>query len=176
MIADGIKKQIDRPRILIVDDELAITKFIRANLKSEGFETSAALSGTAALEMVELELPDLVVLDIMLPDIDGFEVCAKIRTWSSVPIIMLSARVGEDDKIKSLDLGADDYITKPFNTQELTARIKAVLRRVQNDGDLGDTPIYDDGDLKVNFAWHEAARDGKQIKMTPSEYRKRHGL
>ena len=167
---DRIRKQSDRPRVLIVDDELAITKFVRANLKAEGFETIVSLSGAAALEAVELELPDLVVLDINLPDIDGFEVCNRLRGWSSVPIIMLSARVGEEDKIKCLDMGADDYITKPFSAHELVARIRAVLRRAQSSDETTDTPVFDDGCLRVNFAGHEATLNGTPIKMTPTEF------
>ncbi len=103
-----------KTRILVVDDELNIVKFLRANLEAKNYEVLAAMDGAEALQTFEMELPDLVILDIMMPKIDGFEVCRRLREWSQIPIIMLSARGDESDKVKCLDLGADDYITKPF--------------------------------------------------------------
>jgi len=121
-----------KTHILVVDDELSIIKFLRANLEASGYEVLAAMNGTEALQTFEMELPDLVILDIMMPKVDGFEVCRWLREWSQVPIIMLSARGHEDDKVKCLDLGADDYITKPFGKDELIARVRAVMRRTES--------------------------------------------
>src|SRR4030042_6086288 len=118
-------------RILVVDDKLAIIKFLRANLESNGFQTSAAIDGAQALQIIERELPDLIILDIVMPKIDGFEVCRRLREWSRIPIIMLSALADEEDKVKCLELGADDYISKPFGLSELMARVGAVLRRTE---------------------------------------------
>ena len=121
-----------KTHILVVDDELSIIKFLRANLEASGYEVLAAMNGTEALQTFEMELPDLVILDIMMPKVDGFEVCRWLREWSQVPIIMLSARGHEDDKVKCLDLGADDYITKLFGKDELIARVRAVMRRTES--------------------------------------------
>lgn len=120
-----------KTRVLIVDDELSIIKFLRANLESSGYQVLTAMNGVEAIQTFEMELPDLVILDIMMPEMDGFEVYRRIREWSQIPIIMLSARGDESDKVKCLDLGADDYITKPFGAKELIARVKAVLRRTE---------------------------------------------
>ena len=123
-----------RPRILVVDDDPAIIKFVRANLKADDYETLAALDGAEAIEVVEREMPDLVILDIMLPRIDGFEVLSRLREWCQIPIIVLSARGDAEDKVKCLDLGADDYLSKPFDLEELLARIRAVFRRTEAAG------------------------------------------
>lgn len=115
-------------RILIVDDDPAILKFIRVNLEARGYEVLLAADGEQAINIIKTEAPDLILLDIMMPKIDGFEVCRRIREWSRIPIIILSAREGEMDKVKCLDCGADDYLTKPFPLKELLVRIKAVFR------------------------------------------------
>ena len=159
-----------RPCVLIVDDDLAIIKFLRANLKAEDYETLAAMDGVEALQTIEKELPDLVILDIMLPKIDGFEVCRQLREWSQMPIIMLSARGDEEDKVKCLDLGADDYITKPFGVGELIARVKAVSRRTEAAAAILDQPTFTSGDLKINFAQRLVTVAGKEVKLTPTEY------
>ncbi len=159
-----------RPHFLIVDDELAIIKFVRANLQAEDYEALTALDGAEALETVEMELPDLVILDIMLPKIDGFEVCRRLREWSQIPIIMLSARGDEEDKVKCLDLGADDYITKPFSVDELLARVRAVLRRAQAVGAVPAQPSFISGDLEINFAARRVSFTGNEVKLTPTEY------
>ena len=117
-----------RPRIPIVDNDFTITKFLRANLKAEGYETFIALGGTQALDTIERGLPSLVILDIVLPNMDGFELCQRFREWSRIPIIMLSTRGGEQDKVKCLDLGADDYISKPFGVDELLVRVRTVFQ------------------------------------------------
>lgn len=120
-----------KTRVLVVDDELINIKLLRANLEARDYEVLAAMDGAEALRIVETELPDLLILDIMMPKMDGFEVCRQLREWSQVPIIMLSARSDTKDKIKCLDLGADGYITKPFDTNELISQVKAVLRLVE---------------------------------------------
>ncbi len=119
------------PRILIVDDEPLVLKFVRANLQSMDYEIFAAMDGIEALHIVEKEMPDLVILDIMMPKMDGFEVCRRLREWSQIPIIMLTARHDVEDKVKCLNAGADDYITKPFGINELIARVRAILRRTE---------------------------------------------
>ena len=111
--------------ILIVDDEVSILKFLRSNLDDKGYAVISASNGEEALHTIERELPDLIVLDVMMPKMDGFEVCRRLREWSQIPIIMLSARGDEKDKVKCLDLGADDYIVKPFGASELMARVSA---------------------------------------------------
>ncbi len=159
-----------RPRILIVDDDLAIIKFVRANLKAEDYETLTAMDGAEALEVIERELPDLVILDIMMPKVDGFEVCHRLREWSQIPIIVLSARGDEEDKVRCLDMGADDYISKPFGVSELIARVNAVLRRAQAVGAVPAQPAFSSDDLEVNFAQRRVTIAGDEVKLTPTEY------
>ncbi len=160
-----------KTRILVVDDELSIVKLLRTTLEARGFEVLTALNGAEAIHVFEKELPDLVILDIMMPKMDGFEVCRQLREWSQVPVIMLSAKGDEKDKVKCLDIGADDYITKPFGQEELLARVKAVLRRSQvvTAAPLNQ-PRYVNGDLEINFAQRRATLSGQEIKLTPTEY------
>jgi DNA-binding response OmpR family regulator len=122
---------MSQAHILIVDDVASILRFVGTGLRAEGYEVTEAMDGEEAVRAVEKTLPDLVILDIMMPNVDGFEVCRRVREWSHVPIIMLSAMADPMDKVKSLDLGADDYLVKPFSINELMARIKAVLQRSQ---------------------------------------------
>ena len=159
-----------RPRVLIVDDDLAIIKFLRANLKAEDYETLTAMDGAEAIQTIEKELPDLVILDIMMPKIDGFEVCRQLREWSQIPVIMLSARGDEEDKVKCLNLGADDYITKPFGVGELIARVRAVFRRTEAAGTIPTQPSFTTGDLEINFVERSVTAAGKKVKLTPTEY------
>jgi two-component system KDP operon response regulator KdpE len=159
-----------RPRILIVDDDLVIIKFLRANLKASDYETLTAMDGAEALEVIERELPDLVILDIMMPNMDGFEVCRQLREWSRLPVIMLSARGDATDKVKCLNLGADDYITKPFGVAELTARVRSMLRRTKATA-IPTQPSFTSGDLKINFAQRQVIIAGNEVKLTPTEYR-----
>jgi len=156
--------------ILVVDDELSIIKFLRANLESKGYEVLVAMNGAEALHIFEMELPDLVLLDIMMPKMDGFEVCRRLREWSQVPIIMLSARGDVSDKVKCLDLGADDYITKPFGAGELIARVRAVLRRTKEGAAKPTQPLFSNRELEVNFAQRKVTITGKEVKLTPTEY------
>ena len=159
-----------KKRILIVDDEVSILKFLRSNLEDRGYAVISASNGEEALNTIEMELPDLIVLDVMMPKMDGFEVCRRLREWSQIPIIMLSARGDEKDKVKCLDLGADDYIVKPFGASELMARVSAVLRRTKT-ADL--SPMRSSiasGDLAINFAKRQITRAGAEVKLTPTEY------
>jgi two-component system KDP operon response regulator KdpE len=159
-----------RTRILIVDDDLAIRKFVRANLEARDYETLMAADGAEALQVMEKELPDLVLLDIMMPQMDGFEVCRRLRQWSQVPIIMLSARGDESDKVECLDLGADDYITKPFGIEELLARVRAVLRRTEKVRATPAQPSFTCGNLVINFAERQVSVNDREVRLTPTEY------
>jgi len=159
-----------RPHILIADDDLAIIKFLRTNLEAEGYETLTAMDGAEALQTIEMELPDLVILDIMMPKLDGFEVCQRLREWSQIPIIMLSARGDEEDKVKCLDCGADDYITKPFGVEELIARVRAMFRRTTLWNEHPE-PALRCHDLVIDFASHQVTRGGQEVNLTATEFR-----
>jgi DNA-binding response OmpR family regulator len=158
-------------KILIVDDDGGIRKFVRANLEAREYGVLMAADGQEGLQVLEKELPDLILLDIMMPKIDGFEVCRRVREWSKVPIIMLSARDGEMDKVKCLDCGADDYLTKPFSLIELLSRIKAVLRRVQDNTPLFCRPKYKCEELEVDLAQNRVYLNGTDLILTGTEYK-----
>jgi two-component system KDP operon response regulator KdpE len=154
-------------QILIVDDDPSIRKFVRANLEARNYGVLLAGDGEEGLQIVEKELPDLIILDIMMPQMDGFEVCRRVREWSQIPIIMLSARDDEDDKVKCLDSGADDYLTKPFSLKELLSRIKAILRRSEQG--VGQ-PKVQCGDLEVDLVQNTISLKGQVVDLTPTEY------
>ncbi len=158
-------------KILVVDDEPRMVQLITMNLKLEGFDVISAPDGYQALEKVTKEIPDMVILDIMMPDMDGFETLKKIREISSVPVIFLSVKGEEFDRVRGLDLGADDYITKPFGPKELISRIKAVLRRTEPDGTNRKTEIVVDNDLKIDFDQRKVWARGKEVRLRPTEYR-----
>lgn len=160
-----------RKRILVVDDEVRIRRFVRMNLDLEGYDVSEAGDGLAALVKVREELPDLVLLDVMMPNMDGFETLERIRQISSVPVIMLTVKGGEEDKIRGLDLGADDYVTKPFSPRELSSRIRAVLRRIETPKTQAGEPLVIDEDLAIDFPRREVIVRGEHIKLRPTEYR-----
>jgi DNA-binding response OmpR family regulator len=160
-----------KPRVLIVDDEPAIRKFVRANLEARDYDTLVAMDGTEASDIIERELPDLIILDINMPKMDGFEVCKQVREWSQTPIIFLSARSGEMDKVKCLEMGADDYITKPFGVDELLARVKAVMRRAQASSDTDNLPVFSTNELTVDFARHLVTLSNENINLTATEYK-----
>ena len=156
-----------KQRILVVDDEPAILELVSYNLKRDGYEVITAADGKSALEMFMNEMPDLGILDLMSPEPDGYEVCKRIRAQSAVPVIMLTARGEEQDRIRGLDLGADDYVVKPFSPRELLARVRAVLRRspmVQEDGRLVA------GDLVIDSERHQVTIAGEPIELTPKEF------
>jgi DNA-binding response OmpR family regulator len=158
-------------RILVVDDEERMVRFIRLNLEHDGFQVIEAYNGTQAINKIRSNLPDLVLLDIMMPDMDGFEVLKIVREVSSVPIIMLTAKGEEDDRVRGLELGADDYITKPFSPRELVSRVKAVLRRTESASMSTHGLIEVDDRLKLDFDRREVWVDGKLVKLRPTEYR-----
>ena len=158
-------------KILIVDDEKSIVDIVAYNLKKEGYETIEAYDGEAGLALAFSENPDLILLDIMMPKLDGFEVCNEIRKKSQVPIIMLTARVEEVDKVLGFELGADDYVTKPFGVKELVARVKANLRRKSGTGEsVSDDKILTFGDLTINPDLYEIRRGGELIELTRREF------
>jgi len=158
-------------RILVVDDEKRMVGFIRLNLEQDGFIVIEAYNGTQALDRLRDSLPDLILLDVMMPDMDGFEVLQTIREISAVPVIMLTAKGEENDKVKGLELGADDYVTKPFSPRELVSRVKAVLRRGATLDDDESGRIEVDKRLQMDFGRHEVWVDGELIKLRPTEYR-----
>ncbi len=158
-------------RILIVDDEQNIVDILKFNLQKEGFETLEAYDGQQGLELAEKEKPDLILLDLMLPEMDGFTVCRRIRQNSQVPILMLTAREEEVDKVLGLELGADDYITKPFSPRELMARVKANLRRTAEEiVKKEEHPVLRGGDLEVDPAQYEVRRAGTVLELTLREF------
>lgn len=160
-----------RKRILVTDDEARMRRFVRMNLDLEGYDVFEAENGLVALQRVRDDMPDLVLLDVMMPDLDGFETLARIREMSSVPVIMLTVKEDEEDRIKGLDLGADDYITKPFSPRELVSRIRAVLRRVEPTKAAADEPLVIDADLAIDFRRRDVIVRGERIKLRPTEYR-----
>ena len=160
-------------KILVVDYEASIVTMLAYNLKKEGYDVVTAEDGEVALEKFESENPDLLLLDIMMPKMDGYEVCRKIREKSNVPIIMLTARADEVDKVVGLEMGADDYVTKPFGNRELIARVKANLRRsdiapVTNNEKDGNNQVY--GDLNIDFDRYEVTKRGEVINLTLREF------
>jgi len=158
-----------QPRILLVDDELAIQRSVGLLLRARGYNVQIAGTGADAIAMAAREEPDLVVLDLGLPDLEGTEVCRRIRTTSQVPIVVLSARGAEADKVNALDLGADDYITKPFGPDELLARIRVALRRVSTE-EREERGRVVAGDLIIDFDRHRVLKDELEIRLTPKEF------
>jgi two-component system KDP operon response regulator KdpE len=159
-------------RILVVDDEERMIGFIRMNLELEGYQVLEAHDGFKALDMVRTQLPDLVLLDVMMPGMDGFETLRMLREFSSVPVIMLTAKGEEEDKVRGLELGADDYVTKPFGSRELSSRVRAVLRRAEMPSVSPEKAILKiDDRLSIDFNRREVIVEGKHIKLRPTEYR-----
>lgn len=158
-------------KILVVDDEERMLRFIRLNLEHDGFQVVEAINGHGALDKMRTDLPDLILLDIMLPDIDGFEVLKMVREISNIPVIMLTAKGEEDDRVRGLELGADDYVTKPFSPRELVSRVKAVLRRVDLESEENEEVINVDERLKIDFSRREIWVNEKLVKLRPTEYR-----
>src|SRR6266568_7761374 len=160
--------------ILVVDDDVQLLKIVTHNLEAAGYQVRAVRDGAQALEAIERDAPLLVLLDVMLPRMDGFQVCQRAREFSAVPIIMITARGHGQDKVKGLDLGADDYLTKPFRVDELLARVRAVLRRAQFTTNVhlqalrATTTI---GELRIDYAQHQVTQAGREVALTPTEYR-----
>ena len=163
---DGMKTA----RILVVDDEPAVVRYINKCLSEEKYQILVAYDGSEALDLIEREYPDLLILDITMPKMNGFEVCKRVREWSAVPIIMLSAYSAVDDKVKCLNLGADDYLTKPFGMEELSARIRTVLRRCQSQY-IPSPEIFERDGLRIDFNMKSVRLYGKEVELTPTEYR-----
>jgi len=157
------------PRILLVDDEQSIQKAVGPLLRSRGYRVDVAGTGADALKLFAERTPDLIVLDLGLPDIQGTEVCRRIRSESKVPIVVLSARGAEADKVNALDLGADDYVTKPFGPEELLARIRVALRRVRSDEDA-QTGHFQAGDLTIDYDRRRVLVRDAEIRLTPKEF------
>lgn len=162
----------DAKRILVVDDEPRMIGFIRMNLELEGYQVLEAHNGLAALEAIRTQLPDLVLLDVMMPELDGFETLRMLREFSSIPVIMLTAKGEEDDKVYGLELGADDYVTKPFGSRELSSRVRAVLRRADMPSTSPEQAVLKvDDRLSVDFNRREVIVASQHIKLRPTEYR-----
>ena len=161
----------DRKLILVVDDESRMRHFVRMNLELEGYQVSEAENGTQAVNKVREELPDLVLMDVMMPEMDGFEALQQIRKTSMVPVIMLTIKNEENDKVRGLEFGADDYVTKPFSPRELTSRIQAILRRAAMPAPVARTATVIDDHLTVDFQRREVIVDGERVKLRPTEYR-----
>jgi two-component system, OmpR family, KDP operon response regulator KdpE len=156
------------PQVLVVDDEPNIVSTLAPLLRARGYDVSTAMSGRSAIEIVERQKPDLIVLDLGLPDIDGVEVCRAIRETSNVPIVVLSARGTEEDKVRALDLGADDYVTKPFGAEELLARVRAALRRADAPAPASEPIVR--GELVIDRERFRVLRDGEEVRLTPKEF------
>jgi two-component system KDP operon response regulator KdpE len=161
----------DDKLILVVDDEPRMIQFIRMNLELEGYRVLQASNGLEALDKVRDELPDLVILDVMMPDLDGFETLRLFRETSDVPVIMLTVKAEEDDVVRGLRLGADDYVTKPFSPRELSSRVQALLRRAELPAPIEKTAIEIDDRLTIDLARREVIVEGERIQLRPTEYR-----
>jgi len=159
---------MNKPVILVVDDEPQILRVMRASLPVRGYEVIVASSGTEALDQLNKQVPDLIILDLVMPGLTGLEVCRRIREFSAVPIIVLSAKGSESDKVSALDIGADDYVTKPFGMDELLARIRAVLRRLAANESESRLLVF--GDVTIDADQRRVEVAGKEIKLTPKEY------
>ncbi len=158
-------------KILVVDDEPHLVKLVRSNLEAQHFKVITAMEGQSGLAMVEKEGPDLVILDVMMPGMDGFDVLQKIREFSSVPVIMLTAKDQDVDVVKGLQFGADDYVKKPFSVHELMARVEAVLRRAAPGDDVQARPPFVVGDFTMDFQQRQVTVRGKEVRVGPTEYK-----
>ena len=163
-----------REKILVIEDEKSISHFISAILNNNGYEALQATTGSEALSMISSHCPDLIILDLGLPDMDGMEILRHLREWSSLPVVVVSARSHEKDKVSALDLGADDYLTKPFGTAELLARVRAAIRHTRttsNNSEIAQKGTYTGGDLTIDYNRHQALVRGENVKLTLSEFR-----
>ena len=163
-----------REKILVVEDEKSIAHFISTVLNNNGYEAMQAVSGTEALSMISSHCPDLIILDLGLPDMDGLEILRQLRNWSSLPVVVVSARSHEKDKLEALDLGADDYLTKPFGTDELLARVRTAIRHTRTasgNDEIAQKGTYTVGDLTIDYNKHQALVRGENVRLTLSEFR-----
>ncbi len=162
---------VEKTSILLVDDDPQLIRLVRANLESVGYRVLVAMDARSALELVDIEMPDMVILDIMLPEIDGYELCQRIREFSALPIIMLTAKGEDVDKVRGFKLGADDYLTKPFSVQELLARVEAVLRRARSSEETKTPPTFTSGDISIDFVQRRVMVRGQEVTLTLTEYK-----
>jgi two-component system KDP operon response regulator KdpE len=161
---------LEKPLVLVVDDDPAIRRYLKAGLERAGFRSSLAADGREAIEKTEAEAPSLIILDMKMPQVDGVEVIRRLREWSIIPIIMLSGYATNSDQVRCLNLGADDFMAKPFQLDEMIARIRAVLRRAALGKAAPEQPDFRAGSLEINFARRRVAVDGREVKLTPTEY------
>jgi two-component system, OmpR family, KDP operon response regulator KdpE len=159
------------PAVLLIEDEVQIRRFLRASLRGQGYRLLEAVTGDEGLLQAATRQPDLVVLDLGLPDLDGLEVLRRLREWSHVPVIVLSARGHERDKVAALDAGADDYVSKPFGIGELLARMRVALRHAARTAAGAEEPVFQAGDLRVDLARRRVSRGDTEVRLTPTEYR-----
>jgi DNA-binding response OmpR family regulator len=158
-------------QILVVDDEPRFVRLVEANLETEGYEVLKAKNGKQAVEMAASEKPSLILMDVMMPEMDGFQACERIREFSTVPIIMLTAKGDEEHKVRALNLGADDYVVKPFSANELLARVQAVMRRAQRSAPEFSDTRFTRGGLEIDFARAEVSMDNNPVSLSATEYR-----
>jgi two-component system KDP operon response regulator KdpE len=158
----------DGNRVLVVDDDAGLVRALAINLRAHGWDVTVAMTGTEALDAAASARPDVILLDLGLPDLSGFEVIAGVRGWSAVPIVVLSARQLGDDKVDALDAGADDYVTKPFAMNELLARLRAAVRRAQPAE--ASEPVVEAGDLRIDLARRRVLRGGQEVRLSPTEW------
>ncbi len=156
--------------ILLVDDDPSILKYLQAIFKDTEYETITATDGLMAIETVKSEMPDMLILDFMMPKFDGLQVCNRLREWSQIPIIMLSANINIEDKVKCLEAGADDYVCKPFDAEELIARVNSVLRRSKGNHDSPVLTVFSIGNLTIDFNSRRVTSSSTDVKLTPTEY------
>ena len=163
-----------REKILVVEDEKSIAHFISSVLSANGYEAMQARSGSEALSMISSHCPDLIILDLGLPDMDGLEILRQLRSWSSLPVVVVSARSHEKDKVTALDLGADDYLTKPFGTDELLARVRTAIRHTRTssgNNEIAQKGTYTVGELTIDYNKHQVLKNGQNVRLTLSEFR-----
>ncbi len=171
LLPSSVSSQDSHPLVLVVDDEPRIIRFVRINLEMEGFRVIEAADGLQAVAQVREKMPDIVLLDVMMPEMDGFETLRMVREISNVPVIMLTVRSSEEDKVRGLDLGADDYMTKPFSPRELVSRVRAVLRRFQTITPAEASVLEIDDYLSIDFNTAEVIVNGERVKLRPTEFR-----
>ncbi len=159
------------PLVLVVEDEPQMRRFIRASMTAHGFEVAEAQTGAEAIALATSRAPDVILMDLGLPDGDGIDLTRRLREWSRIPVIVISARGREDDKVAALDAGADDYLTKPFGVGELLARIRVALRHAQQRSGGVDEQVLEFGDLRVDFARRQVLRGSNEVRLTPIEYK-----
>ncbi len=161
---------MNKTHILVVDDDESIVRFLCANLRARDYRVTVATNGEEALDAIQNDFVDVIILDIMMPKIDGIEVCRRVREWSRVPVLMLSACGAERDKVRCLEIGADDYLTKPFGIEELLARIKTALRHAGAARPDSSLPVFTNGGLEINFNMRRVTVDGTEARLTPTEF------